>query len=88
MNTNLYSRNPDQIVLYGVTWCPDCLRAKRVFSKNNIEYLDINIDNDPQGAAFVKEVNGGNRSVPTIIFPDGAILVEPSNKELREKFSK
>ena len=85
MDKNLYSRNPNKIVLYGVFWCSDCVRARQVFAKNNIEYLDIDIDKDPQGATFIKEVNGGSRSVPTIIFPDGTVLVEPSNKELSKK---
>ena len=85
MDKNRYTRDPNLIVLYGTQWCPDCFRARRVLTKNKIEYLDIDIDNDPQGESFVKEVNGGNRSVPTIIFPDGAIMVEPSNKELKEK---
>jgi len=85
MNNDLYTRKPDQIVLYGVIWCPDCVRAKRFFAKNKIEYLEINIDKDSKAADFVKEVNGGNRSVPTIIFPDGAVLVEPSNQALIAK---
>ena len=85
MSENRYTRAPNLIVLYGVDWCPDCFRARRVLAKNKIEYLDIDIDNDPRGASFVTEVNGGSRSVPTIIFPDGAILVEPSNKELKAK---
>ncbi len=85
MTQNLYSRETNQIVLYGVTWCSDCVRARRVFEKNDVEYIDIDIDKDPQGATFVKEINKGSRSVPTIVFPDGAILVEPSNKELNAK---
>ena len=85
MTENRYTRDPNLIVYYGVTWCPDCSRAKHVLKKSNVEFLDINIDQDEQGADFVKEVNGGNRSVPTIIFPDGTILVEPSNKELSTK---
>ncbi|MBC8334638.1 MAG: NrdH-redoxin [Anaerolineales bacterium] len=85
MNDNLYSREPKQIILYGVTWCSDCVRAKSVLAEKKIEYLEINIDNDSKAADFVKEVNGGSRSVPTIIFPDGTVLVEPSNNELSAK---
>ncbi|NTU56783.1 MAG: NrdH-redoxin, partial [Anaerolineales bacterium] len=47
----------------------------------------VNVDNDARGADFVKEVNRGSRSVPTIVFPDGSIMVEPSNLQLEEKFS-
>jgi mycoredoxin len=50
--------------------------------------VEVNVDVDEQGAAFVREVNSGKRSVPTIIFPDGTVLVEPSTEQLSEKFSK
>ena len=85
---NLYTRQPAEIVMYSVDWCPDCKRAKFFFKRNEIKVVEVNVDNDEQGAMFVREVNSGSRSVPTIIFPDGSILVEPSNEELSEKFSK
>jgi mycoredoxin len=88
MNQNdLYTRQPSQIVMYGVDWCPDCRRARFFFKRKNIPYLDVNIDENEQAAAFVKEINGGMRSVPTIIFPDGSLLVEPSEAQLEEKFA-
>ena len=86
--TNLYTRQPTEIVMYSVDWCPDCKRAKFFFKRNNINVVEVNVDNDEQGAAFVREVNSGTRSVPTIIFPDGSIMVEPSTEELAEKFSR
>jgi len=85
---NLYSRQPTEIVMYSVDWCPDCKRAKFFFKRNDINVIEVNVDNDEQGAAFVREVNSGSRSVPTIVFPDGSIMVEPSTQELSEKFSK
>ena len=45
----------------------------------------VDIDNDTEGARYVQEVNRGYRSVPTICFPDGTILVEPSDEALRSK---
>ncbi|MBI5842267.1 MAG: NrdH-redoxin [Chloroflexi bacterium] len=86
--SNLYTRQPTEIVMYSVDWCPDCKRAKFFFKRNNINVVEVNVDNDEQGAAFVREINSGTRSVPTIIFPDGSIMVEPSTEELAEKFSK
>lgn len=73
------------IQVYGTDWCPDCRRAKQVFTNLNIEYKWINIDTDEQGREFVIKVNHGNRSVPTIVFPDESIMVEPSSKMLEEK---
>lgn len=85
---NLYTRQPSQIVMYSVDWCPDCKRAKFFFKRNNIPVIEVNVDADNQAEAFIKQLNSGSRSVPTIVFPDGSLLVEPSNEALQEKFSK
>ena len=77
--------NPDQIVVYGTVWCPDCKQAKAFFGEQRIQYHWVDIEQDPESAAYVEEVNDGRRTVPTIIFPDGSILVEPSNAELAAK---
>jgi mycoredoxin len=63
-------------------WCGDCRRAKRWFDAHGIPYDSINIDRDTQAAAYVMQINGGMRSVPTIVFPDGSVLVEPGHREL------
>jgi mycoredoxin len=57
----------------------------RTLNRHEIEYQYVDIDKDPEARIFVQELNNGNRSVPTIIFPDGEILVEPSKRELIEK---
>jgi len=77
--------DPLTIICYGTIWCPDCHRTRRLFDDYNIPYQWVNIDRDPQAEAFVKKVNNGNRSVPTIVWPDGSILVEPSRKDLARK---
>lgn len=74
-----------QIVLYGTTWCYDSRRARAVLDQNGIAYQWIDIDQDMEGRKFVEQVNNGFRSVPTIVFPDGSMLVEPSNTELKAK---
>jgi mycoredoxin len=73
------------IIMYGTSWCPDCRRAQRVLELNKVPYTYINIEHDEEAADYVVRVNRGHRSVPTIIFPDGAVLVEPSNLELQKK---
>jgi mycoredoxin len=85
---NLYSRNPAQIVMYSTQYCSDCLRAKAFFEANNISYTPITIEGNPAATEFVMEMNHGFKSVPTIIFPDGSVLVEPSWQELKDKVMK
>ncbi len=84
---NLYTLQPTQIVLYGTSWCSDCRRARSVLDENRIAYLDIDIEADENAMTFVQELNHGDRSVPTIIFPDGTMLVEPGRGELLEKLT-
>jgi mycoredoxin len=79
--------NPDQIVIYATTYCPDCVRAKKFFEINNIPYQLIELEDNPEATEFVMQVNNGHRSVPTIVFPDGSVLVEPTWDELKQKFS-
>lgn len=74
-----------KIIVYGTSWCGDSRRARRILDENQIPYLWVDIDNDSEGRKFVEQVNKGYRSVPTIVFPDGTILVEPSSSELKEK---
>ena len=74
-----------KIIFYGTNWCPDCLRAKRILEREEIEFQEINVEIDKDAEARVRQLNNGNRSVPTIIFPDGTQLTEPSGSELREK---
>ncbi|MDY6868617.1 MAG: glutaredoxin domain-containing protein [Chloroflexota bacterium] len=74
-----------KIKMYGTRWCGDTFRARKVLDEVGMDYEYIDINKDAEGEQFVKETNHGNRSVPTIVFPDGSILVEPTNKELKEK---
>lgn len=73
------------IILYGTDWCFDSRRAKKILDSRKIPYIWINVDQDPEAAKKVEQINNGYRSVPTIIFPDGTLLVEPSDNELLKK---
>ncbi len=75
-------RSSDTILMYGANWCPDCRRAKAFFGEQRVQYEYVDLDKQPEAIAEVERLNDGMRSIPTIIFPDGAILVEPSNTEL------
>jgi glutaredoxin-like protein len=73
------------IIVYGTNWCPDCLRSKNFLRKHDVEFTWVNIDKDKDAERYVREVNNGHRSVPTILFEDGSFLVEPSNGALGAK---
>jgi glutaredoxin len=73
------------ITMYGTLWCPDCHRAKAVLKRLGVSFTEIDIDRNKEGRQVVLEKNGGKQVVPTILFPDGSILVEPSNDELSSK---
>ena len=79
--------NNDEIIMYSTSWCGDCHRAKIIFKNSEVKYTDIDLDEHPEFDDIVKEINNGRRTIPTILFPDGSILVEPSNQELREKLA-
>jgi thioredoxin reductase (NADPH) len=76
---------PETITLYGTGWCPDCRNSKQFFGEQRISYQYVDIDHDREAMSFVESINNGMRSIPTIVFPDGAVMVEPSNAELAEK---
>jgi glutaredoxin len=72
-------------VLYGTSWCPDVRRSRKFLDNKNIAYNYIDVDLDEQAAQIVRDMNNGRRKVPTIVFSDNSILVEPSNEELAAK---
>jgi mycoredoxin len=82
---NNHVMQPTKIILYTTESCSDCRRAKAFFDANGIEYINIGLEGNDEATDFVTRVNNGNRSVPTIVFPDGTVLVEPTWEELRRK---
>lgn len=75
----------EQIKVYSTVWCPDCKRAKKFLAEHRIPYENIDIEQDEKAMTFVEKVNNGMRIIPTIVFPDGSTLSEPSNAQLAEK---
>ena len=73
------------ITLYGTGWCSDCKRSKQLLNEQRIAYDYVNVDGDPAGRAVVQSHNDGKDIIPTIVFDDGSVLVEPSNAELAAK---
>ena len=75
----------ERITVYGTDWCGDCRRAKLFFSEHRIPYEWVNVDKDRDASDLITRLNNGYRSVPTIVFEDGSILVEPRTSELAQK---
>ena len=78
---------PTRLIVYGTSWCGDCHRTRRFLDQNAIPYEWIDADKDENGMRRVLEINHGMRSVPTVVFPDGSVLTEPSNGQLARKLA-
>ena len=76
-----------RIRMFGAPWCPDCKRAKQFLGEQRIPYDWIDVDENPDGMRYIEEINNGKHTIPTIVFPDGSILVEPSDAELAEQLA-
>lgn len=73
------------IRLYGTDWCSDCKRSKRFLGEQRIHYDYINIEENREGQEFVKKVQNGGLTIPTIVFEDESLLIEPTNAQLATK---
>jgi mycoredoxin len=69
--------------MYTTPWCGYCKRLKAQLDRADIEYTEIDIERDPTAAEFVMSVNGGNQTVPTVVFPDGTALTNPTLDQVR-----
>ncbi len=69
---------PGAVTMYSTTWCGYCRRLKTQLDSRGIAYTEVNIEEVPDAAAFVEQVNGGNQTVPTLLFPDGSAATNPS----------
>jgi thioredoxin reductase (NADPH) len=73
------------LIVYGASWCPDCRRAKQFLTSHRVAFTWVDLETQPDQVAEVEARNDGKRIIPTIIFPDGTFLTEPSNDELADK---
>jgi mycoredoxin len=71
--------------MYTTQWCGFCRRLKSQLARDGIEVREIDIEVDPSAAAFVMSVNGGNQTVPTVVFADGSALTNPSAAQVRDR---
>lgn len=77
-----------KLTVYGAQWCSDCRRSKRLLDTHNVQYTYIDLEAVPEAAEIVEKINNGMQSIPTILFPDGKIMVEPSDEALLHELQK
>jgi mycoredoxin len=73
------------ITMFSTSWCGYCRRLKSQLDGQGIGYQEINIEDVPGTAELVEQINGGNQTVPTLLFPDGSSATNPSVSEVRER---
>jgi mycoredoxin len=76
-----------EVIMYSTVWCGYCKRLKVAMKAAGIAFAEVDIEHDPAAAAFVMSVNGGNQTVPTVKFPDGSALTNPSIKDVKAKLA-
>ena len=75
---------PATLTMYSTTWCGYCRRLKSQMEREGIAFTVVDIEQDPAAAEYVMSVNGGNRTVPTLRFPDGTAMTNPSIVQVKE----
>lgn len=76
-----------ELTMYTTQWCAFCRRLKRQLAKDGIEMTEVDIERDPDAAEYVMSVNGGNQTVPTVVFPDGSVMVNPSAAQVKDRMA-
>jgi mycoredoxin len=75
------------ITVYSTPWCGHCHRLAGQLDREGIPYTVVDIEDEPDAAAIVREVNGGSETVPTVVFSDGSALTNPSLQQVRDRIS-
>ena len=75
------------LTMYTTTWCGFCKNLKRQLGKAGVEVIEVDIELDPEAAKFVESVNGGNQTVPTLLFGDGSTMVNPSAAQVQARLA-
>jgi mycoredoxin len=78
---------PAKLTMYSTTWCGYCRRLKSQLDRDGIEYAEVDIERTPGAAEFVMSVNGGNQTVPTLHFPSGKALTNPTLAQVKAELN-
>ena len=75
------------VTMYTTSWCGYCVRLKKLMQREGIEFAEVNIETDESAADLVMHANGGNRTVPTLVFADGTALTNPSIDQVKSQLA-
>jgi mycoredoxin len=75
----------EALIIYGTSWCGPCRTLKRLLTERDIPFTEVDIEQAPGAAEFVMTINGGNQTVPTVLFPDGSTLTNPRLSDVTAK---
>jgi len=76
-----------ELTIYSTFWCGYCRRLKSQLFQEGIGFVDVDIEREPSAADYVSSVNGGNHTVPTVVFPDGTALTNPSLAQIKSRLA-
>lgn len=77
----------NSITMYTTPWCGYCRRLKGQLDRAGVSYTEVDIEQQPDAADLVARLNGGNQTVPTVVFPDGSALTNPSLAQVQQKLA-
>jgi mycoredoxin len=75
------------LTIYSTQWCGYCHRLMKQLDREQVGYEVVDIEHDSEAAAFVMGVNGGNQTVPTVVFPDGSAMTNPSLAQVKQRLA-
>jgi mycoredoxin len=77
-----HNPEPGTVTMYSTTWCGYCRRLKTLLEREGIGYTEVDIELDEPSAEYVMSLNGGNQTVPTVLFPDGSAATNPTLQDV------
>ena len=80
--------SPAAVTMYTTSWCGYCVRLKKLMQHEGIGFAEVNIELEEGAAAVVENANGGNRTVPTLVFADGTALTNPSIDQVKAQLGR
>ena len=78
---------PPAVVVYWRPGCPYCARLRWGLRRSKVASEWFNIWNDPNAAAYVRSVNGGDETVPTVVVGEITML-NPTPRQVKGELAR